>query len=97
MVFAPQSSTEQSIVLLHVYVHVRVCVSVCVCPKELAAMQSYETDVCVGHYCNRSIYFIYPGRDGWSAPSGHIAHTWQSPAMVGFHGKSASNRREALK
>lgn len=40
------------------------------CAEELAAMLSYETDVCVGHYCNRSIYFIYPGRNGWSAPSG---------------------------
>lgn len=46
----------------------------CVCPKELAATQRNETDVRVGHYCNRSIYFIYPGRDGWSAPSGHT-HT----------------------
>lgn len=78
------------------------CALTCVCPKELAAMQRYETDVSVGHYCNRSIYFIYPGRDGWSAPSGHThtqthtAHTWQSPAMVEFHGKAASNRSEAL-
>lgn len=42
----------------------------CVCVKELAAMFSHEADVCVGHYRNRSIYFIYPGRTGWSAPSG---------------------------
>lgn len=31
---------------------------VCVRPKELAAIDRCETDVRVGHYCNRSIYFI---------------------------------------
>lgn len=60
----------------------------CVCPKELAAMQRNGTDVCVGHYCNRTIYFIYPGRDGWSAPSGHT-HTSSNMAITshgGSHG-----------
>lgn len=72
--------------------------AVFVCPNSLAAMQRYETDVCVGHYCNRSIYFIYPGRNGWSAPSGRVrTHT-----QTHIHGKPffvypANNRREALK
>lgn len=60
------------------------------CPKNLATVQRYETDVCVSLYSNRSIYFIYPGRDGWSAPSGY-AHTHshtQPKVAIATHGVS---------
>lgn len=42
------------------------------CANELAAPRSSGTDVHVCRYCKRSIYLILPGRDGWSAPSGHM-------------------------
>lgn len=42
------------------------------CANELAAPRSSGTDVHVCRYCKRSIYLVLPGRDGWSAPSGHM-------------------------
>lgn len=53
------------------------------CPNELAALE--RTDVHVGHYCNRSIYLIVTGRDGWSPPSGHThANTFIAATRHGF-------------
>ncbi len=50
-----------------------------------SSAEEWNRCVCVGHYCNRSTYFIYPGRDGWSAPSGHT-HTSTYMAITS-HGR----------
>lgn len=56
--------------------------SFCTHVHELAALE--RTDVHVHLYCNRSIYLILPGRDGWSLPSGHMhASTFTAATRLG--------------
>lgn len=62
------------------------------CPNELAAPRSSGADVHVCRYCKRPIYPVLPGRDCWSAPSGH----WR-PRMCSHVGSGPCNRRGALK
>lgn len=62
------------------------------CPNELAAPRSSGADVHVCRYCKRPIYPVLPGRDGWSAPSGHLR-----PRMCSHAGSGPCNRRGARK